>query len=91
MAPRETENKAHAKFWGEKQRALWYVMVFLEWSITGVVRRIQTSGTGNNNFIHSNEREISVQNIPVGRNQNGLFHLIYQPSVHAIKVKTVDC
>ena len=30
----ETENNAYAKFWGDKQRALWYVMVFLEWSIT---------------------------------------------------------
>ena len=30
---RETENNAYAKFWGDKQRALWYVMVFLEWSI----------------------------------------------------------
>ena len=28
MAQRETENNAYAKFWGEKQRALWYVMVF---------------------------------------------------------------
>ena len=28
MAPRETENNAYAKFWGNKQRALWYVMVF---------------------------------------------------------------
>ena len=27
MAPRETEN-THAKFWGDKQRALWYVKVF---------------------------------------------------------------
>ena len=34
MAPRDTENNAYAKFWGDKQRALWYVMVFLEWSIT---------------------------------------------------------
>ena len=33
MAPRETEDNAYAKFWGNKQRALWYVMVFLEWSI----------------------------------------------------------
>ena len=33
MAPRETEDNAYAKFWGDKQRALWYVMVFLEWSI----------------------------------------------------------
>ena len=28
MAPRETENNAYAKFWGDKQRPLWYVMVF---------------------------------------------------------------
>ena len=28
MAPRETENNAYVKFWGHKQRALWYVMVF---------------------------------------------------------------
>ena len=32
--PRETEDNAHAKFWGVKQRALWYVIVFLEWSIS---------------------------------------------------------
>ena len=31
MARRETENNAYAKFWGDKQRALWYVMVFF-WS-----------------------------------------------------------
>ena len=35
MAPRETEDNAYAKFWGDKQRALWlYVMVF-----SGVVNR----------------------------------------------------
>ena len=28
MAPRETENNAYAKFWGGRQRALWYVTVF---------------------------------------------------------------
>ena len=28
MAPREMENNASANFWGDKQRALWYVMVF---------------------------------------------------------------
>ena len=39
MAPRETENNAYAKFWGDKQRTLWYVMVFLEWSIEGTVQR----------------------------------------------------
>jgi len=31
--PRETEDNAYAKFWSDKRRALWYVMVFLEWSI----------------------------------------------------------
>ena len=28
MAPRETKNSAFTKFCGDKQRALWYVMVF---------------------------------------------------------------
>ena len=28
MAPRETENNAYAKFLGDKQGALWYVMAF---------------------------------------------------------------
>ena len=28
MAPRETGNNAYSNFWGDKQRALWYVMVF---------------------------------------------------------------
>ena len=28
MAPRETENNAYAKFWDDKQRVLWYVVVF---------------------------------------------------------------
>ena len=39
MAPRETENNAYAKFWGDKQRALWYVMVF-----PGVVNREEKCG-----------------------------------------------
>ena len=33
MAPRETENNAYAKFWGDKQRASWYEWYFLELSI----------------------------------------------------------
>ena len=28
MSPRENENKAYARFWGDNERALWYVMVF---------------------------------------------------------------
>ena len=35
MAPRQTENNAQAKFWGDKERALWYVMVF-----SGVVNQL---------------------------------------------------
>ena len=38
MAPRETENNANAKFWGNKQRALWYVLVFQ----SGVYQRYST-------------------------------------------------
>ena len=34
MAPRDTENNTYAKFSGDKQRALWYVMVF-----SGVINR----------------------------------------------------
>ena len=33
MAPRGNKNNAYAKFWGDKKRTLWYVMVFLEWSV----------------------------------------------------------
>ena len=33
MAPGETENDAYEKFWGDKQRTLWHVTVFLEWTI----------------------------------------------------------
>ena len=35
---RETENNAYAKFWGDKQRALWYVMVF-----SGVVNSLMNA------------------------------------------------
>ena len=28
MAAGETENNAYAKLWGDRQRALWYVIVF---------------------------------------------------------------
>ena len=43
MAPRETDNNAYAKFGGVKQRALWYVMVFLEWSIKGEQQNLSLS------------------------------------------------
>ena len=39
MGQRETENNAYAKFWGDKQRALWYVVVF-----SGVVNSVLEHG-----------------------------------------------
>ena len=39
MAPRETEDNVYAKFWGDKQRALWDVMVF-----SGVVNCSASNG-----------------------------------------------
>ena len=41
MAPGETENNAYANFWGDKQRTLWYVMVF-----SGVVNCNATQDRG---------------------------------------------
>jgi len=29
----EKQDNAYAKCWGDKQRALWYVIYFLEWSV----------------------------------------------------------
>ena len=44
MAPRETKNNAYAKLWGDKERTLWYVWYFLEWSIkTNIYFRIVNS------------------------------------------------
>ena len=37
--PRGTEDNAYAKFWSDKQRALWYVLVF-----SGVVNYLQKRG-----------------------------------------------
>ena len=51
MAPRETENNAYAKFWGDKQRALWYFMVFVN---IGKVKRtcdwLSLNPLGNNGY-----------------------------------------
>jgi len=33
MAPRETGNNANAQFWGDKQRALWHVMIYYVFSV----------------------------------------------------------
>ena len=44
-APRETEDNSYAKFWGDKPRALWYVMVFLESSIEMFLQSKQVKRT----------------------------------------------
>ena len=53
MAPREPENNSYAKFWGDKQRALWYVMIF-----SGVVNSTTSTTTnyitGTANFLLKN-------------------------------------
>ena len=50
MAPRENENKAYAKFWDDKQRTLWYVMVFsgvVNFLLQGTLRaKLITVGEG---------------------------------------------
>ena len=51
MAPRETENNAYAKFWGDKQRTLWYVMVFLELSILSMYVKGLSSQESNILFV----------------------------------------
>ena len=51
MAPRETENNAYAKFWGDKQRTLWYVMVFLELSILSLYVKGLSSQESNFLFV----------------------------------------
>ena len=48
MAPRETENNTYANFWGDKQRGLWYVMVF-----SGVVNNCSGSFKEKNIFVSS--------------------------------------
>ena len=51
MAPKETENNAYAKFWGDKQRALWYVMVFsgvVNWAIE---LQLRVDGSKNYQFL----------------------------------------
>ena len=55
MARRETENDAYAKFRGDKQRALWYVIVFF-----GVVNSVNialgASPFGNQVWSHSHSQ-----------------------------------
>jgi len=58
IAPRETENNAYAKFWGDKQRTLWYVMVFLEWSIV-----IQTLELWRSSCKSENQEALAFKNV----------------------------
>ena len=57
MAPRETENNAYAKFWGDKHRTLWYVMVFLEWSM---VTTVTTNNSDKVKTVNADNRALSL-------------------------------
>ena len=39
MASRETKKNAYAKSWGDKQRALWYIMVFS--GVVSIIARVR--------------------------------------------------
>ena len=58
MAPRETENNAYAKFWGDKQRTLWYVMVF-----SGVVNSYRRIIRWTKKIVKNIAKNIILQNI----------------------------
>ena len=46
MGERETEINAYAKFWSDQQRALWYVITFLKWSIVSVYVSLEEGWAG---------------------------------------------
>ena len=64
MAARETENNAYAKFWGEKQRTLWYVMVCYGIFWSGQFQP-RSQGPFSLPLKHGNERRIH-KNQPFG-------------------------
>ena len=53
IAPRETENNAYAKLWSDKQRALWYVMVFFVVVSCSTLLRL-----ANANFLNQNPHNL---------------------------------
>jgi len=55
MAPKETENSAYAEFWGDKQRAVWYVMVF-PLVVNSVNIALVASPFGNQVWSHSHSQ-----------------------------------
>ena len=55
VAPRETENNAYAKFRGDKQRALRYVMVF-SGAVNNVNIALGASPFGNQVWSHSHSQ-----------------------------------
>ena len=71
IAPRETENNPYAKFGGDKQRALWYVMVF-----SGVVNAKCTHDHSIFRTIDGSTRELLAKQLKK-KFQN---HLLYMAS-----------
>ena len=79
MAPRETENNAYAKFWGDKQRALWYVMAFLEWSIIKVnqmLKSVLTKLHQKNSLLLQLPTASPINKAPISSSSSLVLHLL---------------
>ena len=66
MAPRENENKAYAKFGGDKQRTLWYAMVFsgvVNWVFRYRQSELQSQATNRETQKHKKQIEIHQSQI----------------------------
>ena len=66
MAPRENENKAYAKFGGDKQRTLWYAMVFsgvVNWVFRYRQSELQSQATNRETRKHTKRIEIHQSQI----------------------------
>ena len=57
--PRETEDNAYAKFWDDKQRVLWYVMVFS--GVVNYISMIVHFSVSIVNALHSNLRGREIE------------------------------
>ena len=79
MAPRETENNAYAKFWRDKQRTLWYVMVFLEWSIGKLYILFKTQNLENHTLFSRTYPQRPNKGVHRGGGGHSTFVLLSPP------------
>ena len=81
-APRETENNAYVKFWGDKQRALWYVIEFLEWSISSVFPfPLGLRNSGVQRFSTKLKKLVNGKQFPFETSQSGKRDYLFRISV----------